>query len=161
MNLRKQILIGLALISTALTPLFVQAQTKRLTASDKAQIVKSILKRENFKDSETWSADNAENTVYLLPENISSEKIPQIKGISFVLITPKQVEELKTTGVEYYRFGDFEVRKTLVRVFFVREYVNVAGKHSNGSTTEYTCRKISGRWKVKGRAGAAYTAESE
>jgi hypothetical protein len=159
MNLMKQILIGLALILNLLTTSFVQAQTKRLTPSDKEQIIKSILKRENFKDSETWAA-NSENTVYLLADNISPEQLPIITSIKFVLVTQNQVDEMAKAGVEYYRFGDFRVRNTLVRIFLVREYINVSGRHSNSSVMEYRCWKASGRWKVKGRLGAVGTGES-
>ncbi len=159
MNLKKH-LIALVLIPVLPISLFVHAQTKPLTASDKTQIIKSILKQEDFKDSETWSAGNSENTVYLLVDNISSAQLPQITGVRFVLVTQKEVDEMARTGVEYYRFGDFEVRKAFVRAILIRKYRSVVGKHSNGSITEYRCRRFSGGWRAKGRAGAAYTAES-
>ena len=157
MNLKKQIHI-LALILTLVPALCVQAKTSRLTASDKAQLIKLILNVENFKDSEMWDENANEHTVYLLSDNITPTQIPQIKGIKFVPITDKEIAEMKETGGEYYRFGEFEVRRTFVRVFLTREYMSL--RNSNASTMEYRCRKVSGRWRVKGRIAGVGVGES-
>ena len=155
LNAKKQTLIWSTLLLISLSTFSAQAQVKRLTDEDKAQIIGSILRQENFKDSETWK-DNVENTVYLLADNISATYLPQIEGIRFVLIKPEELEEMKKTGVEYYDFSEFEIRKRSVRIIFRRTYINTSARESNGSAVEYTCRKIAGRWKVKGRLDGVF-----
>jgi hypothetical protein len=153
--LKQQTLIGSTLLLISLCPFVAEARVRSLTERDKAQIVGSILRRDNFRESETWK-DNAENTVYLLAESIPAMHLPQIKGIGFVLIKPGEVDEMKKTGVEYYEFSEFEVRKTSVRVFFRRTYINTSAREASGSAVEYTCRKVAGKWKVKGRLDRVY-----
>ena len=160
MSLKKQISIFFAVVATFF-PASADAQSKRLSSRDRIQIVQAILEGETYSDSETWRSDVAENAVYLLRQTLSVNDLPQIKGIRFVLISQRQIDEMKATGVEYYRFGNFQVRKSTVRIFFKREYLNVQGRNSNGGSTIYTCRKIRGRWKVIPQAGPAYTAESK
>ena len=160
MSLKKQISILFAVVATFF-PASADAQSKRLSSRDRIQIVQAIIKGETYADSETWRSDVAEHTVYLLRETLSVNDLPQIKGIRFVLITQRQIDEMKATGVEYYRFGNFQLRKSNVRIFFTREYLNVQGQHSNGGSTIYTCRKTSRGWEVVPHAGPAYTAESK
>ena len=148
LSVKQQTLIGATLLLIYLSPFVAKAQVNRLTERDKTQIIGSILRQENFKHSETWK-DNAENTVYLLAGNISSRYLPRIEGIRFVLIKPEDLEEMKKTGVEYYDFSGFEIRKTFERVIFRRTYMNAYAKQSNRSEVEYTCRSAAGRWKVE------------
>jgi hypothetical protein len=160
MSLKKQISFLFAVVATCF-PASADTQSKRLGSRDRIQIVQTILKGETYTDSETWRSDAAENTVYLLRENLSVNDLPEIKGIRFVLITQRQIDEMKKTGIEYYRFGNFQLRKSNVRISFTREYLNVQGQHSNGGTTIYTCRRTRRGWRVVPHAGPAYTAESK
>jgi hypothetical protein len=118
MSLKEQISILFAVVSTFFPALAV-AQAKRLSSHDGIQIIQAIRKGETYTDAEMWRSDEAENTVYLLSENLSVNDLPQIKGVRFVVITQQQIDEMKSTGVEYYRFGNFQLRKSNVRVFFM------------------------------------------
>ena len=155
LNVKTQIFIAFASVLTFLSPTVIEAQTKQLSESNKSQIIAAILRKENFKDSEL-SGDDTEKTIHLLAENISAKQVLQIKGKKFVFITQPQVDEMKKNGVEYYSFGEFEVRKSSVRVYFGRDYIDFSSRQSNGSTVEYICRKVAGKWKVKGRLDSAY-----
>ena len=148
LNGKQQTLTVVTLLLISLSPFVAKAQVKRVTESDKTQIIGSILRPENFKHSEAWK-DNAENTVYLLAGNISSTYLPRIAGVRFVLVKPEDLEEMKKTGVEYYDFSGFEITKIFVRVIFRRTYMNAYAKASSRSEVEYTCRKVAGRWKVE------------
>ena len=157
LNVKKQILIISSLAFLIISSLFVDAQTNQLSESDKAQIIATILKKQKFRDPEYPDADH---TVYLLADDISFELLPQIKDIEFVSITEKQIDEMKKTGVEYYSFGEFEVKGKTVEVTFARNYINFARKYSNGNATAYECRKVSGRWKVRGGRPSISVGES-
>jgi hypothetical protein len=141
------------LVASLLCPVFAGAQVKRLTDPDKTQIIQSILRRYDFAQSETWN-DNSQNTVYLLSENISPADVPSLKGVTFTIVEPDQIDRLKKTGIEYYRFTRFEIGKTAVRISFIRTYTSA--REGNGSVMEYTCRKVSGRWKLKARLDGVY-----
>ncbi len=157
-NVKKQILIIFSLALVVFSSLVVEAQTKQLAETDKAQIIATILKRQKFKDPEYSNAD-AEQTVYLLENNLSAEQLPKIKDIKFVLITEKQIDEMKKNGVEYYSFSEFEFTGKTVELAFSREYIHY-GKYANGNSTAYECRKVSGRWKVRGGKPSAWVAEN-
>ena len=158
MKLHGQISIAFAVLATFFTDL-TAAQSRQLSSRDKARIIQAILRREDFADSETWRSELAENTVYLLEDNVSINQLPRIKAVKFILISQRQVDEMKKTGVEYYRFDEFKVRPSGVRVSFTREYLH-QGKNSNGSTVIYTCRRTAKGWKLVPRLGPAWTAES-
>ena len=160
MSLSKQVSIFFA-VATLFPSLSAEAQSRRVSSRDRTQIAQTILQRETFTDSETWSSDLAENTVYLLRGTLSANELPRIKGLRFILISLYQIDEMKKTGVEYYRFENFQHRKSTVRVFFTREYLNVQGRGSNGGSIIYTCRKTSSGWRVIPHDGPAYTAESK
>ncbi len=100
MSPKKQISVLFAVIATFF-PTLADAQSKRLSSRDRIHIVHAILKGETYTDSETWRPDVVENTVYLLRETLSVNDLPQIKGIRFVLITQRQIDEMKATGVEH------------------------------------------------------------
>lgn len=146
----KQTLIGFGLVLLWFCPLMVEAQLKKLTENDKAQIIEAITKDYDFSDSRTWENEK-ENAVYLLMENVSSKPISQRKGIKFVIINPKETVEMEKTGIEYYKLEEFKVKKSLVQVFFSRRYI----KETNGEIyvreTKYKFQKVSGKWKVKAR----------
>ncbi len=141
------------LLAFVLCPVSAATQVRTLKPRDKTLIIQSILRRYDFTHSETWH-DNGENTVYLLAENISAADVPVIKGIKFTIIEPDQIDRLKTTGFEYYRFSRLEIGKTAVQVSFIRTYASP--REANGSVMEYTCRKVSGRWKLKARLDGVF-----
>jgi hypothetical protein len=157
-NVKKQILIILSLALVVFSSVIVEAQTKQLAETDKAQIIATILKKQKLKDPE-YSAPDAEETVYLLENNISAEQLPQIKNIKFVLITDNQVNEMKKNGVEYYSFSEFEFTGKTIEVTFSRKYIHY-GKYAAGNSTYYECRKVSGRWKVRGGKPSVWVAEN-
>ena len=156
LNVKNQIIIIFSLALFLFSALVVVTQTKQLAENDKAQIVSTILTKQKFKDPEY---PNAGDTVYLLAEGISFELLPQITGVKFVPITEKQIDEMKKTGVEYYSFSEFEVKGKTIEVTFSRTYIHYA-VYSNGNSTAYECRKVSGRWKVRGGKPSAWVAEN-
>ena len=116
------------------------------TDNDKAQLVKLILKNYNFrKDSADWNNDNS-NTIYLFAENISQEKVPLIKGIKFVFVTRDEIGELDKTVSDYYEFGEFIVKGKSVLINFSRLYLHPV--NGDGTVTQYSCHKVTGKWKV-------------
>jgi hypothetical protein len=122
-------------------------KSNSLTVNDKARLVKIILKNYNFrKDSANWKDKNV-NTVYLFAENISPAKVPPVKGIRFVFVTQKEIDELDKTVSDYYKFGEFQVEEKLVRATFNRLYLHPV--NGDATVTEYDCRKAAGKWKVK------------
>src|SRR6266568_4409489 len=145
-------LIALLLVCLV-CPVVTSAQVNRLTTRDKTQIIQSILRRYDFTQSETWR-DNTENTVYLLAENISPADLPSRNGVRFNIIERDQIERLKKTGIEYYQLSRIEIGKNAVRISFTRTYTSP--QEGNGSVMEYTCRKVSGRWKLKARLDGVY-----
>lgn len=85
-----------------------------------------------------------------------SQQLPRIKRINFVFTTPEEIELKKKTGIEYYDFSDFETDKNLVIIHFSRTYRNSTARESNGFTMKYECRKVSGKWKIKGKLDTVY-----
>ena len=132
------------------------AQSK-VSTNNKAEIIKAILQQENFTESETWRPDVTENFVYLLRRNVPIKHLPRVRAVRFVVITPQQIQEMKKTGVEYYSFGRFRRKKSVVSVAVTREYTGQ--RNSNGGTVIYTCRRVGGGWQLTPHAGPAYTAE--
>lgn len=73
MKKNKLLLISLVTVNFLLIgQLIVKAQTKRLSESDKTQIIQAILKQENFKKSGSRDKDKAANTIYILNENVTA-----------------------------------------------------------------------------------------
>ena len=137
--------MAIMVAASLLLPNSASAQAK-LTQRDKSQITRFILRTYDFSKSDTWHG-NSENTIYLLDENISPSDVPSRHGLKFKLVNEAQIDQLKTTGVEYYRINEFDVRRTFVRTYFVRTFVSI--REANDSAMEYTCRKVHRRWKLK------------
>ncbi len=157
LNIKKQNSLALTVILVLFCSFIVSAQTRQLAENDKTQIIQAILKREDFKSPEVCCFDSkAENIVYLLAENISAEQLPKLKSIKFVLLTATEIEEKRKTGIEYYSFSEFEVRKSKVQVFFSRTFSDTTAREGNGSTISYECRKVAEKWKIKGRLDSVY-----
>src|ERR1051325_6157644 len=95
-----------------------------LTQRDKSQIIRFILRTYDFSKSDTWRG-NHENTIYLLDENISPSDVPPRHGLKFKLVNQAQIDQLKSTGIEYYRVNEFDVRRTSVRTYFIRTFVSI------------------------------------
>ena len=129
------------------------AGQRKLTARDKSQIIRFILQRYDFSHTESC-CDDAENTIYLLAENISPADVPSRKGLKFTIIERDEIDRLRKTGVEYYQFSTFKIAQTGVRLSFTRTFVSP--KEGNGSVMEYTCRKVDGKWKLKARLDGVY-----
>jgi hypothetical protein len=89
-----------------------------------------------------------------LSENISPADVPSRKGVRFTIIERDQIERLKKAGIEYYQFSPFEIGKNAARISFTRTYASP--REGNGSVMEYTCRKVSDRWKLKARLDGVY-----
>ncbi len=147
MKLSSFFLIALSVGACLLLPNRAAAQVN-LTQRDKSQIIHFILRTYDFSKSDTW-AGNGEKTIYLLDENISPADIPSRHGVKLVIVNQAQIDRLMTTGVEYYRFNEFEIHRTSVRTYFVRTFTSTRG--GNTSAMEYTCRKVAGGWKLKAR----------
>jgi hypothetical protein len=142
----KRIILSAFLVVLLLIPSLAQ-KPNSLTDNDKAQVVKIILENYNFiKDSADWENKKI-NSIYLFAENISREKVPSIKGIKFVFVTRKEIEELDKTVPDYYEFGEFQVKGKSIRISFSRLYLHPV--NGDGTVTWYECRKVAGKWKVK------------
>jgi hypothetical protein len=135
------------------------AQKKLLAASDKAQIVAAILRKEDFFEDDEPSEANKKKEVYLLADNISSKYLPRIKNVKFLLLSRNQIERMKKTGVEYYSFSHFKVARKVVRVKFAKDYVHLEAEYATGKSTIFKCRKIARRWKVEAGEGSFYVRE--
>jgi len=120
-EVKNYFLVFLTLILVLPCSLNVQAQKRLLAARDKIQIVAEILKTEDFFEDDYPSETRKKKEVYLLVDNISSEHLPQIKNVEFVLLTKKQIERMKKTGVEYYSFSRFKIKRKTVQVKFNKD----------------------------------------
>jgi hypothetical protein len=127
------------------------AAQPKLTQRDKSRIIRFILRTYDFGKSATRDGD----TVYLLNENISRADIPPRPGVTFEIVSQSEINRLKATGVEYYRLNEFDIHRTFVRTYFVRQYTS--SREANSSAMEYTCRKVRGRWKFSARLGGVGT----
>jgi hypothetical protein len=119
------------------------ARILTLTKKDKAQIIKSILRKESVK-KEFAKAD----TVYLLQNEIlTPDFVPEgFKG-KIILITQEEVDSKKKTEpqITYFSFRTFKVRASKVEVKF--GYSHSSKTYYNAETTTYEYRKRLGKWK--------------
>lgn len=155
-NAKRQNVVILALI--LFCSITVQAQKKLLTAKDKAQIVAAIIKKENFFEYDEPSKTKRKE-VYFLTDNISSTHLPKIKNTNFVRLNENQIEKMKKTGIEYYRFSRFKFVGKAVRVEFTMDYVNLDAEYATGESTIYKCRKVAGHWKIVAVGSSGYVDE--
>ncbi len=151
----KQTLFGFGLVLIWFYPLIVEGQLRKLTENDKAQIIQAIIKDYDFNNSTMWKNEK-ENPVYLSVENITSKQILQRKGIKFVIITEKGTIEMQKEGIEYYKFEEFKVKKSLVQVFFSRRYIKEVNGEIYVRETKYKFQKVLGKWQVKTRLDSVY-----
>lgn len=122
-----------------------------LSADDKIQIVNSILK--SYKFGIPDSSDTKKKNIHLvLPDEISPEQISPIKNINFVFIGDKEIEKLKETGGNYFRFGEFGLEESFVWTGLTE--IGIGGDRGWGQTTNLECRKDKSGWKIK-TVGAA------
>ena len=157
MKLERALTIIFTVNLLLLFPFFVKAQIKPLTLADKSQIIKLIFRQWKFKDSNAKKSE-FEETVYFSSENISSLTLPKIKEIKFVVLSESQIEEMKKTGVKYYTFSKFVRKEKNIEVRFGIKYFETSS--SGDSFTYYSCRKFSGKWKVKAVDTSASISES-
>ena len=80
------------------------AGQRKLSQRDKSQIIQSILRGDDFAQSETWR-DKLDNRIYRLADNISPTDFPPRRGVKFTIIDQNEVDRLSKTGVEYYQFS--------------------------------------------------------
>ena len=162
--MQKQILLIFSLVLIVFSSQIAKAQTNQISEHDKAKIIATILRGQTFE-----SVNQPKTTlklVYFLTEDISYKALPNIKGIRFEPITEQQITERSKTGVEYYRFSEFEVTGKTVEVKLIKDYINSTAHYSLTYVTLYKCRKVSGRWRVKGgkpevEVGESYSPEKD
>lgn len=76
--IKTQILI--AIVAATVFSTSTVAQARQPGSRDRAQIILAILQREDFSESETWRSDLAENTIYLLRDNVSIKQLPRLNA---------------------------------------------------------------------------------
>ena len=150
MKTRKKFLSALTLSAVVLLASVNVCNAKdiQLTPKDKAQILKSILLDIDFL-SRGLRIGETKDVVYLSPENISPELMPEIRGVYFILVNPEEVEDKSKSGFGYYAFGEFKVKGSKVLVSFGDTWRNDRAGAVSYQTTHYEFRKTSGRWRSK------------
>jgi hypothetical protein len=125
----------------------VKAQIDPLTNNDKTQLIRKIVKIHLPKISSEMPKDTVERPTYVLAENISIDRLPQIKGIKFVLVSRNEIEEMKNKEVQYYGFSKFEMSGKRIYVKF--SWTSIKPETIHSQTTTYQCQKFFDKWKVK------------
>ena len=120
----------------------------KLTDKDKAQIVESILVKENLLNSELRPSEER-GVIYLSTDNLPSNlnlKIPEIKVI---LLKPDEIKEREENGLRHLAFGKFRVDGSKVEVLLNDTWQNIKGGGVTYRALTYKCQKVSGKWVVK------------
>lgn len=129
----------------------------RITAKDKALIVKYILSEYDFLNRHLYKEEMKE-VVYLSIEELSPQFVPKVLGISFVLVSPKEIEERIKNGFGYFAFQKFKVEGQKVLISFCYNYRDTGFKDRNPRTSgspdssygiSYEFQKVRGKWKGK------------
>ncbi len=150
----KRVFLLAIILTLSLMPCLAQ-KSESLLSKDKAQIVKAVLLDNYLLPKPTLLGERKE-LVYLSTENIPSKFTPNIYGISFILLSPKQIKEKANTIFKYYAFGEFKDDGSKVSVSFSRIYQDTripcsgcAGSASSTKGIRYEFRKINQQWQGK------------
>jgi hypothetical protein len=124
-----------------------------LTNKDKTAIIKTILIDHFDLPNSVSMPGEIRNTIYLSTKNIESVRLPEIKGIKFILLGNKSLIRAKEEGLVYGVLGRFVVRGSKVTVRF--GFYNNVG--SLGSILTFS--KVRGQWEVvaSGNFGSGQT----
>jgi hypothetical protein len=138
----KKFLFLLVAVAVLSVPCFAQRNSASLTISEKAQIIESILVSEDLPDRDLIVSEKNDGRIFLSTENIVSLPLPEIEGISFVLLDRKKIKQTKT-DYGFYRFGSFSQDGQYIKISFGRYFK--PNDEWNGEGTLYRCKKLS-RW---------------
>ena len=129
--------------------------TSKVSDSDKAQIIKSALRKTITKEDK----QQAKNIELVLKEEVAPELLTDI-GLGLSLIEEEQAEKRLMTkeGIRYYsvRKLEFNGRRVIVDI----EYKSGSKNGHSGSVTTYEYKKIAGRWRGKLTGQVSYCAAS-
>jgi hypothetical protein len=137
------------------------AKDIRITAEDKAQIVRFILLEDVFLNKHLRRQEKKE-AVYLSTEEMSIQVLPKVSGISFVLVSPQEIEEKVKNGFGYFAFQKFRVegRKVLISFSYIYcdtgykfRYPGSSGSPNSTNGIRYEFQKVKGKWAGKALYG--------
>lgn len=126
----------------------------KLTDEDRAEIVSQTLKREIAlikEERSKYERERKDNlTLTLSTQNIKPSLVPDIPGVTFILIEPAEIEKKikEARGISYLAFDKFEVKGQVVMVSLsnvfrgagrIRTFISIR-------TNEYEYRKKDGKW---------------
>lgn len=121
----------------------------KLADADKAEILRSVLRRELGKTRRT----EVETILLLNNENIKQDWLPAIPNVRFALINADEIKAQRATasGVSFYFISKLEAQGLRVIVKCGKADEHKRGSSSSGSVYQY--RKVSGRWRGKQTEG--------
>ena len=148
--------IYFCLILLLFLPFVVSAQTISLSENDKTQIIEAIFKEFDF-DEQNSAINKSKISVNLRAEHILPKMLSGIERVNVVLISEKDIDEMVTTGGEYYYLSEFESGDdSSVKVTFGRIGIGKGTGKGAGSYWKYQCRKVSGKWRLKKEFGGIF-----
>jgi hypothetical protein len=133
------LLLGATVLSI---PCFAQQNLAASTIGEKAQIIESILISEDLPNRGLIVGEKKDGRILLSTENIVSVPLPDIEGISFILLDRKKLKQTKT-DYGFYRFGTFSQDGQYIKISFGRYFKPNA--EWDGEGIFYKCKKLS-RW---------------
>lgn len=137
----------------------------RITSKDKIQIIESVLSDFDYLNR-PFKIENKE-VIYVSRENIPHNFVPNFFHMTFVLLSPQEIEEKIKTGFRYYAFEEFKVAGSRVLISFSHIYRDSSFQIRRGGSSgspdltngiRYEFRKFSGKWygrKVSGYASGS------
>jgi hypothetical protein len=140
------VLLGLAWSAKAAIP---ARTTLVLTETDKAQIIRSILRRELKRRKQPKG-----QTVLLLDSPyIKPGWLPTLSNVKIELLNQSEIEARVATNkvVSYFFFGSVQIKNRKVKVSFGQR--EVAKGRFSGSGIIYEYRRVSGRWRGRPTEG--------
>jgi hypothetical protein len=125
------------------------SQPLRLADADKAQILRSVLRREIRKAKRT----DVEAILLLNNNEMNQDWLPSIPNVEITLINADEVKAKRATADEfsYYFFSKLEVQGSKVIVWFGKYDERKRSASSSGTIYQY--RKVSGKWRGKSTGG--------
>ena len=121
------------------------AKEIQLTDKDKAAIVRDILLNANLLERGLRLGE-VKGEIYLSIENISPHVVPQLSGVKFILLDPKEKDKWPKAGYSLFEFSDFKVRGARVVVSLTDSWSYDPGQYTK---VTFECRNVSGKWRGK------------
>ena len=122
------------------------------TQEDKAELIKLSLERAIVeKKIPDYNIIEKQEYFLLSTENITTDLVPDIKGVNLILLTPEQIQErAENRGdyVYYFWFTKFEVEDVKVRVSLdnIPMYAKKPARLAFGGGFIIEFQKMEGKW---------------